>query len=37
MIAALYPIITLPYLNAIIPDKHSYDIVNWSYGDINFE
>jgi len=32
-----YPIITLPHLAAITPSKHSVEIVNQNYEDINFE
>jgi len=32
-----YPIITLPYLAAITPKKHSVEIINENYEDLNFD
>lgn len=36
-IVAGYPIITLPHLAAITPNKHNVKIVNENYEDINFD
>ena len=36
-ILAGYPIITLPHLAAITPEKHTVKIINENYDDINFD